>query len=285
MNMQYEYDLINSNITDDELVDLLCEMIDNTSTEKNVLLESISHNEFKSYSVLYESINEINSIDKNLDNKNLISKLKNNAVKVFNWWYKEDPNKQYKTLRAVLKILFKILKIILPIILLKKAMPTIMKTEAGKTYKEALSACGAIADYGISKIPVVSKIATMKITKNTTKFLSKFVNETTILYTFIKKCYDIISNNVNIIDDKFYEIVNKKDLDKNIAELDSQIDALNDKMGSASPELKQEIENVKKPIEKSLANLVKLRNKLIEKENKKIEKQIKKNGGMILNAD
>ena len=78
------------------------------------------------YSVLIESAEEISNIKKNINDiklekdpekiNNIFTKMINSMRNVFNWWYKIDPDKKYKTLHTVLKILVSVLGIILVIL-------------------------------------------------------------------------------------------------------------------------------------------------------------------------
>jgi hypothetical protein len=233
--------MYNSNIYNKEIellngnVDILLEDIyDSIDNDQFILNEAISFmDEYKWLKPLHESVSDISDLEKDLTKLNddskeketLLKKCINKLKSLYNWWYKEEPDKKFKTLRIVLKISFKLLGIIL------------ILTAPGKK----LIAKHIIPYTGSNKI------------------LKKLITSKKIAYSLTSSFYMNIINTFNKIEKQNIENVNMKDIDKIIKEIDSQIDLLYNKLETCSDEDKDLLLKQKKELENVLAKLIKIK--------------------------
>lgn len=251
-SIQFDIDLMNSNDIDTDIVDILYESIDNYDM-LNVLEESaIAFTAVNNdYRVLIEAIEDTNSLRKeaaaasNDNNKQIgfLKKCKNTVRSIFDWWYKEDPDKKHKTLRLVLKLVIEITVLILEI-----------KTPgAGMLANKAL----------MTKAGNVARRISYKGDK---KILRKLLNERAILLAAIKTIYVSILMWLKKIDNYAHDKINSADIDKNITAYDKAVDRLNDLISKTDdPKEKEILVQSKKNIEDSLAELIKIKNNINKK--------------------
>lgn len=215
-------------------IDILLEDInDILDGHAAVLTESIGYiSEYKWLSPLYESAMDISDLEKEYKNindanknsffKKCITKLK----KLIDWWYKEEPDKQFKTLRTVLKASLKIFGLIIMI-------------------------------YAPGTKFVSSRIIGYK---GANKILKYFLSSKSIAHGIMTSFYANILKTINNISNKKYESINSKDIDNNIKQFDAEIDSLNDKIEKADSEYVKDIyREQKKELENILAKLIKLK--------------------------
>ena len=228
----------------DMLLEMLSIQMDITDYIPNSLTENISIiNNFSEYMPLIEAADQIASAQKDLSelSKNGDSKQKENLLKrcvakfkaLIDWWYKIEPDKKFKTLHTVLKILVKILFIVADIYVADIVTSKVLGTKA------------------VSKLPDKTfKIGkrNVSIKKNVIKFVTGYG---------LGKVSDFAKT---ITTEKMRFNVNKKDLDKNISELDKNIDKLNNMISEVNdPETKNALMNAKMELQDTLGKLMRLK--------------------------
>lgn len=210
--------------------------------------------EILSYSVLIESVDEINNTKKEIEKAEnekdpekkikCIDKLTQALKNLFNWWYKIEPNKKYKTLRLVIKIIIEVIGFIILIYHPGKSLLT-----------KGIAARLPIGYEGGSKI-----LQTL---------IGKKVIAATITRTILNQIYKVLRK----LNDKAELAANIEDLDKVIEEYDKAIDEINEMLeNTGDPQIKMSLEKSKKELEQTLKYLIKLREKRDAEEAKKKDK-------------
>lgn len=233
---------------EDAMVTALYESIDNPKY-LNILTESIDINNdiILEYKPLIESVEKYHNLKnekpKSTDSPTKIfkffSKCKQTAKNVFNWWYKEEPDKKLKNLKIVLKILISITLLVLAI---------------------KLPGSGAIADKVM--FTKTGNIARTIGYKGSSKILSQLFNARSLVLITIKTIYLSIIEALNLISSDIYTKVNMKDIDSNIKAYDESIDKLNDKIDNEKdPKTKDFLIKHKKDLENVLAKLEQIKNR------------------------
>lgn len=244
-SIEFDIDLMNSTNVDDMIINKLYESIGN-SDELNVLEESASFIDInKSYNVLVESIsvyNDLKKESKNLDDVDkqigFFGKCKKTLKSAFDWWYKEDPNKKFKTLRIILKLALDIAVLIIGI---------------------KLPGSEKLADKAL--MSTVGNVARKISYKGSNKILRKMLNERAILLATIKTIYFSLLGVIRKIDKSIYSSINSKDIEANIQAYDKAVDRFNNLIEKTDdPTEKKVLIESKKNMEDSLAELIKLKN-------------------------
>lgn len=239
----------------DDIDATIIECINNILDGKEYpLLESIELVPILSlYEPLIEAANEVAKAKKDIENvkdekdlekkAKLFDKMIESVKKAFNWWYKIDPDKKYKTLHTILKLLVAVIGIIFVFYAPGKA--ALVKNIAARL---------PIGYDGANKV--------LKF------FFSKSVIATGIVRAIYGKIYKVISS----LDKKCEITANIKDIDKSIEEYDKTIDMLNKMIEeTGDPQIKMNLEKTKSEVEKALAHLIKLKER-IEKDKENDEK-------------
>lgn len=188
---------------------------------------------------LIEAVDEIAELNKNMkdlksdkNNENIFNKCKKSLKSVIDWWYKVDPDKKFKTLHVVLKVLVIVLSIVASIYFGHKAVKFVGNTNLYKNIPDKVFKVGkseiSVKKYLMSTL-VLDGVGKIEI------FLGKLLS-------------------------KAEYSVNKKDIDKNIAEFDKSIDKINEQISNTDdPKLKSELEKTKAKLSSSLSKLIKMR--------------------------
>lgn len=236
--------------------DIIIESIYNKLCGKETtLLESISDQYTENYKILIESVDvittaekEIKDAEKDKDNDKEETKIGviNKCVKaiknVWDWWYKVDPNKKFKTLHLILKILIKALEIYILVVSPGKAV-------IAKNIEARLP-----NNFGY---------------KGNSKILTAIASKSAIAVTLTRTIYSQILSFLSKINSYNEFKANIKDIDKSIKEYDEAIDKINDLLEKAGdPQIKMNLEKTKSDLEKSLAMLIKIKEKNAKKINK-----------------
>lgn len=263
--LSLEYDIVSSKNSEETLLNYIYESIDNANLNLFPLLESCGDLVSK-YSVLIEAVDELHTIEteanelakseSDTDEKKMgiIKKAITSIKNLFNWWYKEEPDKKFNTLRIILKISLQILNII--VVIWAPGRAAITKT---LTRSKAGEAVGKIAYKGSKKIP------------------KKLFSQSAILTTIVRVGYGQALKFINSIDNAAYEKINLNSIDHNIKSYDAAIDKINDMIEKTEAEpVKNELIATRKSLESSLAALIKIKEKRDMKIKKKEEKQNKK---------
>ena len=108
---------LNDNPSIDTLLEMLSLQLDMTDYGPISLLENTNIlNSFNEYIPLIESVNELASaqkdfkeLKKDVNNDNIFKKCLKSLKGALNWWYKVEPDKKFKTLHVILKILVYVL--------------------------------------------------------------------------------------------------------------------------------------------------------------------------------
>lgn len=202
-------------------------------------------NNFSEYMPLIEATDAISSIEKDLselsksDNKenkdNILKKCVKTFKSVVDWWYKIEPNKKFKTLHTVLKLLVKILMFVADIYIADVVTKKVLDTKT------------------ISKIPD-------KVLKFGNKDISIKGNIIKLLTGYgLGKISDFVKS---LTVQKMEFNINKKDLDKNISELDKGIDKLNNIISKTNDsEMRNSLIKTKTELENTLSELMRLKSK------------------------
>ena len=253
MNLDYKI-----HTDENYLIESIYNLIDSEDKLLVSLTESIeTDTNISKYVPLIESVDNINDLSKDAkdikDEKGAIKfldKVTTSLKKLFDWWYKEDPDKKCQTLRIVLKSAMKLLSLILTLYVPSKVMaPKILNSGAGKA---------------------ISKVAY----SGGSKLLNRFFSKKAIATTIALVGFTEIETMIKSIDHSIYVRMNSKDLDANIKEYDITIDKLNNMLDDKNNEpVKKQLEAMKASTEKSLAALMKIKNErdkeFGEKEDKK----------------
>lgn len=242
---------------EDLLLECIYRYIDSEDELIYPISESVNNmDEFNMYIPLIESIDEIKEIskdinkldsEKDLEKKTgLIEKINQSIKKLFDWWFKIEPNKKYKTLRTVLKTLLSIIGII---ILIK--MPG-------------------------SKALIVNAAARLPGYTGPSKVLYGLFGRVTIATALIALCYKKVREFIKGLNDKAYQSINSKDIELNINEMDKSIDKLNDLIQiTTNAEEKSKLIDMRNDTEDALRELIRCRNQ-IENDKKPKDSFIKK---------
>ena len=250
----------------DDIESLILEYIDsNIDSVDDVyypLTEAIGmFPELSTYSVLIESVNEIKKTEKEINEAKgekdpekkikFIDKIIQSVKNLFNWWYKIEPDKKFKTLHTILKILVKVIALIILIYYPEKALLT-----------KGIAARLPIGYEGSNKILQI--------------LISKKVIAATIVRSIINQIYKVIGS----LNKKAEFSANIKDIEKSIAEYDKAIDEINKLLEeTGDPQIKMNLEKTKKDLEDTLRLLIKIKedyDKESEKKNNKKNNSDKK---------
>lgn len=201
-------------------------------------------NNFSEYIPLIEAVDQISSFQKDLsklsksndsEKDTIFRKCISSFKSLIDWWYKIEPNKKFKTLHTILKLLVKVLLIIANIYISVKVSNKVLNTKA------------------ISNIPdKILSIGKRKISlkKNVVKFLTGYGLDR--IYEFTE----------SLTTKKIELSVNIKDIDKNIDELDKDIDKLNDMIAKIDDgDIKNALIQTRNEFENSLSKLMKLKSR------------------------
>lgn len=230
-------------------VDVLLEMLSirldlNECNPLPLTESSIVVNEFSEYIPLIEAVDVISSAkeelsklseSKNDDNKKdtILAKSLKSVKKLIDWWYKIEPDKKFKTLHTVLKVISHLLIIFIDMYISFKISDKVLGVKA------------------VSSLPD----KTIKIGKNVS-----FSIKSKVVFSIVNLGLSQISDFVGQLSCKLEYLVNKKDLDKNISEIDKTIDKLNDLMDKTDDfDEKKQIKEYVNNLSKTLAKLTILR--------------------------
>lgn len=238
LNLLYDSDDIDSAIIE-------CIYNNLIRKENYPLTEASNLIDMSNYQILIESVDDINKVEDDISKtkseddpekkENLLKRVVTSLTKVWNWWYKVDPDKKFKTLHLVLRIVIKVVALIL--IIYAPGNSAIAKNIAGR-------------------LPVQIGY------KGTKKVLQKIASREAISIRITKTIYSQLVLIIKSLNDKAEFKANVKDIDKAIAEYDATIDKLNDLIEqTGDPQIKMSLEKSKKDVEKALATLIKMKEK------------------------
>jgi len=236
LNLLYESEDMDSTIIE-------CIYNNLINKEKYPLTEASGLMDLTKYQVLIESVDEINDVEDEISKTKseddpekkemLLKRVVINLKKVWDWWYKVDPDKKFKTLHLILRIVFKVVGLILIIY------------APGK---------GAIAKNVSARMPANLGY------KGTKKVLKKIASKEAISMEIARTIYSQIIMVLKSLNNKAKFKANIKDIDKAIAEYDATIDKLNELIEqTGDPQIKMSLEKSKKDAETALATLIKMK--------------------------
>lgn len=255
----YNLTMMDHDVRDDYIIDKIYESIDSEEHLSAIFEAAETMPLYNKYSVLLEAVDELNNIKIELTeiskekDANIFKRIINGLRKLFNWWYKEDPNCKFRSLKVVLKILLPIIGLIITLY----GMPATTNKLAGKLLNTK-------AQKVISKISYHGK----------GKHLSKMFSERANAMAIIRIIYSNILTFIKKTDHKIYSKVNENDINLNIKELDKTVDKLNEMIENADDLIKPDLIKSKNAAEESLKNLMQLKEEqdLKNKKNKNKKK-------------
>jgi hypothetical protein len=274
------------NIEDDNYEDCLLEAIYeyiDSDIMNSVLLEFADATTNK-YKPLLETIDEVK---KNIDDihkepdeekKNgIIQKTINSFKSLISWFFKEDPNKKFKTLHIVIKLG---IKIIFALYFANMTMgPLTSKLKDTNILKKGAKAISKVDIIGKGVNAVNDKVMATAAVKKVSKAMPKVLGMKTkkLIRSIITGMEMTLISYKKDVNDKIYDSVNSKDLDnnikrynQNIKEFDKIIDETKD-----NEEFVNEIKSIRERYEKALANLILLKVAHMKKDKRKEEVQDK----------
>lgn len=231
----------------DILLEMLSIKLDADQYIPTSLTENINViNLFNEYLPLIEAVELVNSdkdssSDSDSNNnsegdtkkkKEFIAKCADSVRKLIDWWYKIEPDKKFKTLHLILKIVVQLVSAVVSFVLISK----VSKQVAG--------------------IDIIKSIPDKRI-----KFSHVDISiKNNVIYTIVSTAISAITGFVKGLSNKVEYVVNKKDLDKNISEMDKSIDKINDLLGKTDDvNEKKRLQKTKSDLSECLAKLIKLR--------------------------
>lgn len=236
----------NNNLSVDILLEMLSIKLDADQYIPTSLIENVNViNLFDEYLPLIEAAELVNSDKDNSSDsdsnnsegntkkkKEFIAKYTNSVRKLIDWWYKIEPDKKFKTLHLILKIVVQLISAVASFVLISK----VSKQVAG--------------------IDIVKSIPDKRI-----KFSHVDISiKNNIIYTIVSTAISVITGFIKGLSNKIEYAVNKKDLDKNISEMDKSIDKINDLLGKTDDvNEKKRLQKTKSDLSECLAKLIKLR--------------------------
>lgn len=255
-----EMSIINKN--DTYIIDFLCECISDEDTFSVLeecavypLLESTEYREAtdftKEYNELKKELKSIGSDDYDKQT-GVINKITSYVKRLYNWWFKAEPDKKFKTLRLVIKILLFITMLVI-------------------TYRFTRYGTKLIANH-LLPTPHIGAAARKIGYKGVKKIPKKLFSAEAILRTVVSLAFDSIQRIVIDIYYKCEDKVNLKDIDANIEAYDHALDKLNNLMCEYKDEIDEKrmtsLKKQKSSIEDTLAKLIKIKVKHQQKDNK-----------------
>ena len=236
----------NNSLSVDILLEMLSIKLDADQYIPTSLTENVNViNLFNEYLPLIEAVELVNSdkdssSDSDSNNsegntkkkKESIAKYANSVRKLIDWWYKIEPDKKFKTLHLILKIVVQLISAVVSFVLISK----VSKQVAG--------------------IDIIKSIPDKRI-----KFSHVDISiKNNVIYTIVSTAISAITGFIKGLSNKVEYTVNKKDLDKNISEMDKSIDKINDLLGKTDDvNEKKRLQKTKSDLSECLAKLIKLR--------------------------
>lgn len=238
----------------DSIIDYLCECV--TDDNNMIILQ-----ECAAYPLLETAgceqevkfIEEYNELKKELNNLNgddiegrtgVIHKISNYVKRLINWWFKVDPNKKFKNVRLVIKILLAITLFVITF----KFSKTISKQIASNILPTSAGAVARKISY-----------------KGTNKVLKSLFSAESILITSIRLGYNFI---LSKLIGTYYDCkdkVNLKDIDSNIDAYENALDKVNGLLCDYKEEMddktEKELRKHKNSLENSIAMLTRIKSK------------------------
>ena len=242
----------------DALSSYVCDNTDSFS----VMNESINYNpDLKYYFPLLESVKElkdceesIKELKENKDDEKVIDKLLISLKKVWDWYFKADPDKKFKTFHIILRICINLLIFILPIIYpYGNIVKSISHSKIGM------------------KIPNIHLPRKLKPNSILHKIIDKIIITTVHKGRVVIVREGIILNAIRTIIigacKAFSEIIHKaeiksnlKDIDANIKYLDTMIDSYNKMIEESNSDVViKDLKQQRSVLEDTLAKLIKIK--------------------------
>ena len=201
----------------DRVFDTLFEMLSVKLDIDEYIPESLSENVsmshiFNRYIPLIEAVDEITEAKNNLsklkssdseEKEGILKKCMKSFKRLIDWWYKIEPNKKFKMLHIILKILVSIVSFVAELYISSKITNKVLNTKVVNNMPDK------IINIGKRERSIKKTIISL------------------VLNLGMGRIIDFITS---ITSDKIKIAVNKKDLDKNIKEIDSSIDKINEKL-------------------------------------------------------
>lgn len=248
---------------EDIFLESLSRYITGETSELDILNESIEYNpDLSEFKPLLEAVKEIKDCNDTLNelktnkDENVINKLLTSLKKLYDWYFKAEPNKKYKTFHTVLKISVTVLSIVLPLIYpYSKAVTKLSATKLGKMIPN-IKIGKNIGNNSVVR-SILSKIVITKVTKSGKIIITRegiILTVIRVMVLNVCKLFSDILHNEEIR-------ANQKNIDENIKKLDSMIDEYNDMIKkSDSDVLIKNLTDQRNELEKTLAKLIKIRN-------------------------
>ena len=237
----------------DRVFDTLFEMLSVKLDIDEYIPESLSENVsmshiFNRYIPLIEAVDEITEAKNNLsrlkssddkEKESILKKSMRSFKRLIDWWYKIEPNKKFKMLHIILKILVAIALFVAELYISSKVTNKVLNTKVVNNMPDK------IINIGKRERSIKKTIISL------------------VLNLGMGRIIDFITS---ITSDKIKIAVNKKDLDKNIKEIDSSIDKINEKLSKEyDEETRISLIKTKKELSDTLSKLIKLKDNINKK--------------------
>lgn len=258
-SLDLELSILNN---EDNIIDFLCECISDDSKIEvlsesvMLLLENTEYKEAVNYTVEYKKLKEqFKNCGDEESAKGIIGKLKANLKALSRWWYKEEPDKKFKTLKLVLEMAVAVTVLICSI-----KMPGGSKVATKALNSKVVGGAIKKISYKGSKKALVRAFGPVAVTRGLTRGI-----------------YLIMIDLIQTLSNSHHDKVNKVDLDNNIKACDKAIDALNSKLSNMNDDdpNRVEVEREVKDVEGVLRALmnVKQRTTPLTTDNNNIKKE------------
>ena len=237
----------------DKSLDILLEMLSVKLDIDEYIPEPLTENVsisyiFNKYRPLIEAVDEITEVKNDLsklkssdseEKEGILKKCVKSFKRVIDWWYKIEPNKKFKMLHIILKILVSIVSFVAELYISSKITNKVLNTKVVNNMPDK------IINIGKRERSIKKTIISL------------------VLNLGMGRIIDFITS---ITSDKIKIAVNKKDLDKNIKEIDSSIDKINEKLSKEyDEETRISLIKTKKELSDTLSKLIKLKDNINKK--------------------